>query len=59
MPGGSGAEPIAGERLKAFIVHHIIIRKGTKGEVVELEVGAVRNQQQSIIAFWLKWLIQG
>ena len=37
----------------------IIARNLTKGEVVELEVGAVRNQQQSIIAFWLKWLIQG
>ncbi len=45
--------------LKAFIVNHILIRKGTKGEVVELEVSAVRNQQQSIIAFWLKWLMSG
>ncbi len=47
------------QRLKAFIVNHIIIRKGTKGEVMELEVSAVRNQQQSIIAFWLKWLMSG
>jgi hypothetical protein len=41
------------------MINHIIIRKGTKGEVLELEVSAVRNQQQSIIAFWLKWLMSG
>lgn len=47
------------QRLKAFIINHIIIRNGTKGEVLELEVSAVRNQQQSIVAFWLKWLMHG